>query len=255
MLAHQLRGGSHSSRLWIAPELQQPTRAIDAKRTCPLARACRPYSALLRVGFAMRAALPKPRCALTAPFHPCLISRRSHRRYALCGTFPRLAPGGRYPPPSFRGARTFLDACAARLPSPLASGEIGRGAGFAKPKRGSGPLTGVFWKTSARRFCLENQFLGMDIVGRSVSFHRHRLRATITAIRYHPTRLGQNRCTPEATVLVNALIAHPATMRSHRASRKGQCRLTTPSQTFEARSSSCNCRLGVWALVVANGCA
>jgi len=30
-----------------------------------------PYSALLRVGFAMRALLPEPRCALTAPFQPC----------------------------------------------------------------------------------------------------------------------------------------------------------------------------------------
>jgi len=91
MLAHQPRGGSHSSRLRIAPQLKQPTRVVDAKRTCPLARARHPYSALLRVGFAMRAALPKPRCALTAPFHPCLSLRTGHRRYALCGTFPRSA--------------------------------------------------------------------------------------------------------------------------------------------------------------------
>ena len=82
-------GGSHSSKLRIAPKLKQPTRAVDAKRTCPLARARRPYSALLRVGFAMRAALPKPRCALTAPFHPCLDLQAGHRRFALCGTFPR----------------------------------------------------------------------------------------------------------------------------------------------------------------------
>ena len=33
----------------------------------------RPYSALLRVGFAVRTPLPESRCALTAPFHPCLI--------------------------------------------------------------------------------------------------------------------------------------------------------------------------------------
>jgi len=91
MLAHQPRGGSHSSRLRIAPQLKQPTRVVDAKRTCPLARARHPYSALLRVGFAMRAALPKPRCALTAPFHPYLSLRTGHRRYALCGTFPRSA--------------------------------------------------------------------------------------------------------------------------------------------------------------------
>ena len=30
------------------------------------------------------------------------------RRSALCGTFPGVTPGGRYPPPLFRGARTFL---------------------------------------------------------------------------------------------------------------------------------------------------
>ena len=71
-----------------------------------------PYLALLRVGFAMQVLLPSPRCALAAPFHPCLWPPSeisvAHRRFALCGTFPRLAPGGRYPPPSFRGARTFL---------------------------------------------------------------------------------------------------------------------------------------------------
>ena len=32
--------------------------------------ACRPYSVLLPVGFAVPSALPRPRCALTAPFHP-----------------------------------------------------------------------------------------------------------------------------------------------------------------------------------------
>ena len=41
--------------------------------------------------------------------HPfTLTCRRSGRRSALCGTFPRLAPGGCYPPPCLPGARTFL---------------------------------------------------------------------------------------------------------------------------------------------------
>ena len=50
--------------------------------------------------------LPDSRCALTAPFHPCLIQRRptclaapgadGHRRSALCCTFRRLAPPRRY---------------------------------------------------------------------------------------------------------------------------------------------------------------
>ena len=29
-------------------------------------------------------------------------------RFAFCGTFPRVTPAGRYPPPCHRGARTFL---------------------------------------------------------------------------------------------------------------------------------------------------
>lgn len=45
---------------------------------------------------------------------------RGHRRSALCGTFPMVAHGGRYPPPLLRGARTFLDPCGPRLPGPLA---------------------------------------------------------------------------------------------------------------------------------------
>src|SRR6185312_9474450 len=37
-----------------------------------LSHPCRPYSVLLPVGFAVPPALPQARCALTAPFHPCL---------------------------------------------------------------------------------------------------------------------------------------------------------------------------------------
>ena len=65
-LGHGLLHGSSSQPGWSP-------FARGAKHPCPLARARHPYSALLRVGFTMRAALPKPRCALTAPFHPCLI--------------------------------------------------------------------------------------------------------------------------------------------------------------------------------------
>src|SRR5690606_21358569 len=31
------------------------------------------------------------------------------RRFAFCGAIPRVTPGGSYPPPLHRGARTFLD--------------------------------------------------------------------------------------------------------------------------------------------------
>ena len=40
--------------------------------------------------------LPDSRCALTAPFHPCLILLRGHRRFAFCCTVRRLAPPRRY---------------------------------------------------------------------------------------------------------------------------------------------------------------
>ncbi|GAC1040619.1 hypothetical protein thsrh120_06230 [Rhizobium sp. No.120] len=46
-------------------------------------------------------------------------------RFAFCGTFPEVAPAGRYPAPCFRGARTFLTPSPfgideARLPGQLA---------------------------------------------------------------------------------------------------------------------------------------
>jgi len=76
-------------------------------------RTCRPYSVLLPVGFTVPPPSPGARCALTAPFHPCragpgLEGPRPARRSALCGTFPGVAPAGRYPAPCSRGARTFL---------------------------------------------------------------------------------------------------------------------------------------------------
>src|SRR4051812_2232228 len=63
--------GGHSSGTAVAGRLKQPTRATDLETVLALSRAPRrPYSVLLLVGFALPAALPRPRCALTAPFHP-----------------------------------------------------------------------------------------------------------------------------------------------------------------------------------------
>src|SRR5258707_6464790 len=52
--------------------------------------------------------LPDPRCALTAPFHPCCPSLSGGERFVLCGTVPGVAPAGCYPAPYVDGARTFL---------------------------------------------------------------------------------------------------------------------------------------------------
>src|SRR3954452_5268518 len=53
-------------------------------------------------GVCLAAASPRRRCALTAPFHLCLYATQlqsRHRPCHFCGTFPRVSPGGRYPPP------------------------------------------------------------------------------------------------------------------------------------------------------------
>jgi hypothetical protein len=78
-LARTKRDG-HSSGTTLARCLKQPTRTASLTslpRTLSLIAnhpRCRPYSVLLLVGFTMPVPLPDPRCALTAPFHPCPAS-------------------------------------------------------------------------------------------------------------------------------------------------------------------------------------
>ena len=81
---------SHSSGMYVAIHLKQPTRIQRGSRHADS------YLVLLRVGFTMPLLLPAARCALTAPFHPYLCSRTNHRRSNLCGTFRRLSPPRRY---------------------------------------------------------------------------------------------------------------------------------------------------------------
>src|SRR5258708_30662299 len=76
-----------------------------------------PYLVLLQVGFTMPALLPRTRCALTAPFHPCgllQLARQQLRRFALCCTFRRLAPPRRYlaPDPPEPGLSSTPDVAA-----------------------------------------------------------------------------------------------------------------------------------------------
>ena len=105
-------GSVPAKRRWMTIHLGRPLP--DASRNLP-GRQCgdapapkrdRPYSVLLPVGFTVPRTLPPGRCALTAPFHPYPGS--SPGRFAFCGTFPGVAPAGRYPAPYLRGARTFL---------------------------------------------------------------------------------------------------------------------------------------------------
>ena len=83
-----------------------------------------PYSVLLQVGFTLPTSLPMPRCALTAPFHPYFgtFIGQSHQNYEavyFLWHFPSVYLPRRYLAPSPFGARTFLPACAERLPGQL----------------------------------------------------------------------------------------------------------------------------------------
>jgi hypothetical protein len=113
-LAPAVRDG-HSSGAMFAHGLEQPTRTagLTSPRgviACANHQLRRPYSVLLPVWFAMPFPLPEPRCALTAPFHPYRAEapKGEGGRFVLCGTFPGVAPAGRYPAPYVDGARTFL---------------------------------------------------------------------------------------------------------------------------------------------------
>src|SRR3712207_3273487 len=72
------------------------------------------YLALLRVGFTMPLPLPGARCALTAPFHPCLCPRGPS---AVCSLLHFPSPlGARALPGTLPGgARTFRDTEVPRL--------------------------------------------------------------------------------------------------------------------------------------------
>ncbi len=108
------RRDGHSSGTTLARCFEQPTRTASLTSLPRVlshhanSPRCRPYSVLLPVGFTMPVPLPEPRCALTAPFHPCCPPFREEKRFILCGTFPGVAPAGRYPAPYVDGARTFL---------------------------------------------------------------------------------------------------------------------------------------------------
>ena len=96
--------GRAGSFIWD-PDRSEPRAAHPG-----LGRGRRPlvlYSALLRVGFAMRPPLPAARCALTAPFHPCLCPGGPS---AVCSLRHFPSPRGARALPGTLpcGARTFL---------------------------------------------------------------------------------------------------------------------------------------------------
>ncbi len=75
----------------LSPDTSSDLPALGAGHTCR-----GPIWSCSGRGLPCHGLLPAARCALTAPFHPYLCSRRSHRRSTLCCTFRRLAPPRRY---------------------------------------------------------------------------------------------------------------------------------------------------------------
>ncbi len=88
-----------------ASGLRQPYQP-ESWRDVPI-RSCSKRGLPCRPGHPVRGGL------LPHPF--TLTGLRGARRFAFCGAIPRVTPGGRYPPPCRRGARTFL-------PSPCGKG-------------------------------------------------------------------------------------------------------------------------------------
>jgi hypothetical protein len=92
----------------LPSSLTQPTRTAgpgNGPEGCPSRH---PYSVLLPVGFTVPLAVARRAVGSYPTLSPLPRQGRQSGRFALCGTFPGVAPAGRYPAPCFRGARTFL---------------------------------------------------------------------------------------------------------------------------------------------------
>ena len=109
-----LGGDGHSSGTFVAERLARPTRAA-ARKARPAAPAS-PTSPAAPTWSCSRWGLPcRRRCrqrGALLPHHFTLAASAANRgggsAVCFCGTFPRVAPAGRYPAPYLRGARTFL---------------------------------------------------------------------------------------------------------------------------------------------------
>ena len=112
---------NHSSAIRVAAYLQRPTREpVWATRAAPSedGTACSPIWSCSRRGLPCHRVLPPARCALTAPFHPYRPLCRGVGGLLSVA----LSVGSRPPGVTWRlalGARTFLHACAQRLPGRL----------------------------------------------------------------------------------------------------------------------------------------
>ena len=109
-LSPAIRDG-HSSGTTLARCLEQPTRTAGLTSPCGVIVFTNLRGAV-PIRFCSRWGLPcRFRCRRRGALLPHLFTltrvRRSER-FVFCGTFPGVAPAGRYPAPHVDGARTFL---------------------------------------------------------------------------------------------------------------------------------------------------
>src|SRR3954468_848425 len=98
----------HSSATPVARRLKQPTRTATRTKVWSLRSGAVPIRSCSRWGLPCRLRYRRRGALLPHPFTLTAAIRYAPRRSALCGTFPGLAPAGRYPAPYVHGARTFL---------------------------------------------------------------------------------------------------------------------------------------------------
>jgi hypothetical protein len=100
----------HSSGTRVATRLTRPTRATGRKHPRVTAKAARrpPLFGLAPGGVYPANAVAGAAVRSCRTVSPLPAGPKAGGRSVLCGTFPGVAPAGRYPAPCFRGARTFL---------------------------------------------------------------------------------------------------------------------------------------------------
>ena len=106
-------GDGHSSGTPVTGRLARPTRTAARKPARPRAhegarRPAVPTWSCSRWGLPCRPRCRRRGALLPHPFTLAGGPAGPGRRFAFCGTFPGVAPAGRYPAPCFHGARTFL---------------------------------------------------------------------------------------------------------------------------------------------------
>jgi len=139
-LSRMVRDG-HSSGAMFAHCLEQPTRTARARHRSRgviafqrAARVAVPIRSCSRCGLPCRIRCRTRGALLPHLFTLAAPSFRMGKRFVLCGTFPGVAPAGRYPAPYVDGARTFLSShlsviagAAVRPTDVLVMGAGGRG--------------------------------------------------------------------------------------------------------------------------------